>query len=133
MAIKTGIKGHAEMTVEEKDTAKAMGSGQLDVLATPALVALVEKAAWTSVQDELEEGQGTVGTLLELSHDAPTPLGLKVKCETEVTRVDGRRLVFKVMVSDEDGMVMKGKHERFIINSDKFQSKANSKNPKLKK
>ncbi|MDD6154341.1 MAG: thioesterase family protein [Eubacteriales bacterium] len=133
MALKLGIKGNGELTVTAENTAKAMGSGSLDVLATPALVALVEKAAWTSVQDELDEGQGTVGTSLELKHEAPTPLGLTVKCETELTRIDGRRLVFKVRVTDEDGIVMEGRHERFIVGNEKFQAKADAKNPALKK
>ena len=68
--LKTGIKGTASVLADEKNSAKAMGSGTLDVFATPAMVALMEQAAWKSVLPYLEEGQGTVGTKLEVSHDA---------------------------------------------------------------
>ncbi|MBR6352389.1 MAG: thioesterase family protein, partial [Firmicutes bacterium] len=117
--LKTGIKGHAELTVSEKYSAKAMGSGELDVFATPAMIALIEKAAWTSVAPELEEGRGTVGTKLDVSHIAATPLGMKVRCETELVEADGRRLVFRAEVYDEAGKVGEGVHERFIVDNEK--------------
>ncbi len=125
--METGIKGYAETTVTEANSAKTMGSGALDVFATPAMVALMEKAAWTSVQPYLEEGQGSVGISMNITHDAPTPLGMKVRCESELTAVDGRKLTLKVEVFDEKGSIGKGVHERFIIESEKFQSKANKK------
>lgn len=125
--METGIKGYAEVTVDETISAKAMGSGALDVLATPAMIALMEKAAWTSVQPFLEDGEGTVGTLMNITHDAPTPLGMKVWCESELVEVDGRKLKFTVTAFDEKGCIGKGNHERFIIKSDKFQKKANEK------
>ncbi len=122
-----GIKGNCEFVVTEEVSAKTMGSGTLDVLATPAMVALMEKTAWTSIQNELEEGSGTVGISMNITHDAPTPLGMKVHCESELVAVDGRKLTFKVEAFDEKGSIGKGVHERFIINSSKFQAKANSK------
>ena len=96
-----GIKGKEEIVVTDANSAKTMGSGTLDVFATPAMIALMEKTAWKSVAPYLEEGCGTVGTLLNVTHDAPTPLGMKVWCESELTEIDGRRLVFSVAAFDE--------------------------------
>lgn len=125
--METGIKGRKEITVTTDKTAKTMGSGMLDVFATPAMIALIENTAWESVQPYLEEGSGTVGTLLNITHDAPTPVGMKVVCETVLTEISGRRLVFSVEVTDEKGRIGGGTHERFIVNSEKFQNKANAK------
>ena len=122
-----GIKNTLEITVTSNLTAAAVGSGTLNVYATPAMIALIEETAWKSVAPYLEEGQSTVGTRLDVSHVAPTPLGMTVRCETELTEVDGRRLVFAVNVYDEAGLIGKGTHERFIIMSEKFQAKADSK------
>ena len=113
--------------VTSENTAKTMGSGTLDVFATPALVALAEKTCWMSVAAALDEGCGTVGTRLELEHSAPTPVGMTVTCESELTAVEGRKLVFKVSLHDEKGPVGGGVHERFIINNAKFAAKAESK------
>lgn len=125
--LEKGIKGVQEVTVDENNTAKALGSGSLQVFATPAMIALMEKTAWMSVAPYLEEGSGTVGTLLNVKHTAPTPVGMKVACETELIEVDGRRLVFSVKASDETGVIGEGTHERFIIQNEKFQSKADAK------
>ena len=127
MALEIGIKGTKKITANEGNSAKTMGSGSLDVFATPAMVALVEETAWKSVQPYLGEGEGTVGTRVRLSHDAPTPLGMEITAETELIEVDGRRLVFRFQVSDEKGIIGKGEHERFIIQNEKFQSKADEK------
>ena len=125
--LSVGIKGNLERTVTEDLTAEALGSGLLPVFATPAAVALAEETAWRSVAGELEEGQGTVGTLMELTHIAATPLGMKVRCETELVEVDRRKLVFTVKIYDEKEKVADGRHERFIIDNAKFLSKAESK------
>lgn len=122
-----GIKGREETIVSETNSAKTMGSGTLDVFATPAMTALMEKTAWKSVAPHLDEGCGTVGTLLNITHDAPTPFGMKVWCESELTEIDGRRLVFHVTAYDEKGKIGEGRHERFIIQNEKFQAKANKK------
>ena len=96
-----GIKGSASVAVTAANTAAAMGSGELNVIATPALAALVEKACWQSVAPELDPGCGTVGTKLELAHNAPTPVGMMVRCESELTAVDGRKLTFSAVMYDD--------------------------------
>ena len=123
----TGIKGKLARTVTEELTAKAMGSGELPVFATPAVVALAEECAWKSEAGELEEGQGTVGTRMELSHLAATPLGMTVRCETELVEVDRRKLVFKIEAYDGVDKIAEGRHERFIVDNAKFLGKANGK------
>ena len=125
--LETGIKGKEEITVNESNTAKALGSGGLDVFATPAMIALSEKTALMSIKDYLEEGTSTVGTKVDMSHIAATPVGMKVTCETELIEVDRRRLVFSVTVYDEVEKIAEGTHERFIIYNEKFQEKANTK------
>ncbi|MCI8365710.1 MAG: thioesterase family protein [Eubacterium sp.] len=125
--LKTGIKGKETTIVDASNTAKTMGSGTLEVFATPAMTALMEKTAWKSVVEELEEGCGTVGIRLDITHDAPTPLGMKVTCESVLTRIDGRKLIFEVEAWDERGKIGSGIHERFIIDNKKFQEKANQK------
>lgn len=122
-----GLKGREEVIVSQENSAKTMGSGTLDVFATPAMIALMEKTAWKSIAAELDEGYGSVGTLLNVTHDAPTPLGMKVWCESELIEIDGRRLVFQVEAFDETGKIGGGRHERFVIQNEKFQAKANKK------
>lgn len=122
-----GIKGKETTIVDESNTAKTMGSGTLDVFATPAMIALMEKTAWKSVAEELDEGCGTVGIRLDITHDAPTPLGMNVTCESVLTGIDGRKLTFEVEARDERGKIGSGIHERFIIDNKKFQEKANQK------
>ena len=123
----TGIRGKLERTVTPELTAEALGSGLLPVFATPAVIALAEETAWKSVAGELEEGQGTVGTRMELSHIAATPVGMAVRCETELVEIDRRKLVFTIEVSDEKEKIAEGRHERFIIDSAKFLAKAQGK------
>lgn len=125
--LEAGIKGRQETVVAEENTAKTLGSGTLEVFGTPAMIALMEFTALSSVAPYLEAGAGTVGTLLNVSHDAPTPLGMKVWCESELMAVDRRRLVFHVKAFDASGLIGEGQHERFIIDNEKFQAKANSK------
>ena len=93
------------MRVRRREYRKTMGSGTLDVFATPALVALAEKTCWQSVAPALEAGSGTVGTKLELEHTAPTPVGMTVTCHSELVAVEGRKLTFKVTLADEKGPV----------------------------
>lgn len=122
-----GIKGYSELTVTEEMAAKNVGSGTLMVFATPAMIALMEKTAWESVQPELEEGSGTVGTALNVKHVAATPMGMKVTCETELTKVEGRALTFSIKAYDEAGLIGEGTHERFVVYNEKFQAKADAK------
>lgn len=125
--LEAGIKGTGSVEIVRENTAAAVGSGMLEVFATPMMIALMEKTACESVAPYLEEGSGTVGTELNVKHVAATPIGMQVTCETELVEVDGRRLVFHVKASDEAGLIGEGTHERFIINNEKFQSKANGK------
>lgn len=125
--LEVGIKGTKEIMVTNENTAKTMGSGTLDVFATPAMIALMENTAYESVASELEEGSGTVGTALNVKHVAATPVGMKVTCETELIKVDGRALTFSVKAFDEKGLIGEGEHERFIVFNDKFQAKADAK------
>lgn len=125
--LKTGITGEARCLVTPETTAANLGSGALEVFATPAMIALIEKAAWQSVQPMLEEGCGTVGTALRVRHLSATPVGMEVVAKTELQEIDGRRLVFKVEVYDAKGMVGDGEHERFIVKNDSFLKKATGK------
>ena len=127
MDIPVGAKGNAEMTVTPDKTAAAVGSGSLEVFATPWMIAMMELAACQALAPYYDEGQSSVGTKLEITHDAPTPPGMKVCAEAEVTEVDRRRIVFAVKAWDETGVIGKGKHERFLINTEKFLAKTEAK------
>ena len=130
MSISVGARGCAETTVTEQNTALAMGSGLLPVFATPAMAALLEAAAVNACQAGLEEGQGTVGTHLDISHDAATPVGMAVRAEAEVTAVDGRAITFAVRAFDEAGQIGGGTHQRFVIDNERFLSKAQKRGAK---
>ncbi len=121
--LKAGLKGSAETIVRETNTAIAMGSGDLQVFATPSMVALMEQAACNAVAACFDENTSSVGTLISISHDAATATGKKVTATAELKEVDGRRLVFEVAAADEDKQIGKGRHERFIINKEKFMAK----------
>lgn len=125
--LQPGITGQAAVRATTENTAAAMGSGELQVLATPAVAALVEKACWQSVAGALDPGCGTVGTHLDLHHMAPTPVGMVARCRCELTAVEGRRLVFTAVVCDEKGEIAHATHERFIVENARFQQKAESK------
>lgn len=125
--LKEGITNTETVIVNKDNSAKTMGSGTLDVFATPAMVALMEKTAWHSLIPYLEDGQGTVGIHLDITHDAPTPLGMTVTCESKLVKIDGRRLVFEVTATDGRDVIGRGIHERFLIWDEKFQNKANEK------
>ncbi|MCD8109740.1 MAG: thioesterase family protein [Clostridiales bacterium] len=125
--LKTGIRGEQSVEVVYENTATAVGSGVLKVFATPCMLALMEKTACDSVIPYLDEGNGTVGTQVDIRHLAATPIGMTVRCESELLEVDGRRLVFDVKAYDDAGLIGEGTHERFIVNNEKFQSKADAK------
>ncbi len=125
--MEVGITGRQKIIVTADQTAEAMGSGLLPVYATPAMIALMEHTASNSVAGELEEGQGTVGTLLHVKHVSATPVGMQVTCEAKLVEIDRKRLVFEVKAFDEAGLIGEGTHERFIIEREKFMEKAESK------
>lgn len=127
MMLKTGIIGKQIIKVTEEMTAEKLGSGKLPVYATPNMITLIENTASASVEEYLEEGQGTVGTFVNVKHLAATPIGMSVTCETELTQVDRKRLVFETKVYDESELIGEGIHERFIIDKEKFMGKAEGK------
>lgn len=108
-------------------SAARVGSGLVDVFATPMMVALIEQTCYESVLPHLDEGQGTVGTLVNVSHLSATPIGMRVWCESELTEVDRRRLVFSVKAYDDCGLIGEGTHERFVIDTAKFMEKLKNK------
>ena len=124
-----GTKCQLEQTVTEELTAASVGSGALPVFGTPFMAAMMENAAMTCLQNFLEEGQGSVGTHLEISHDAPTPIGMNVWAEAEITAVseNGKMVDFTVKAWDEKGPIGSGTHTRAIIKNDKFLAKCNAK------
>ena len=124
-----GTKCQLEQTVTEELTATAVGSGALPVFGTPFMAAMMENAAMPCLQNFLEEGQGSVGTHLEISHDAPTPIGMNVWAEAEITAVseNGKMVDFTVKAWDEKGPIGSGTHTRAIIKNDKFLAKCNAK------
>lgn len=119
----TGIKGTQKLKVTHENTATAWKSGNLDVFATPAMIALMEQTCANSVECELENGQSTVGTLVNVKHLKATPIGQTVTAESTLTEIDRKRLVFTVSAFDENGLIGEGTHERFIIDIERFMGK----------
>ena len=124
MSSEIGLKGRAEETVRQENTAQAACSGALPVYGTPFMCALMEKAAWTSIAPFLADGESTVGTKMEISHLSASPIGMKVWAESEVTQVDGRCIELKVSAYDEKGLIGEGTHQRFIVANERFLAKA---------
>ena len=128
--LEVGIKGQRETIVTKENTAAGIGSGSLEVFSTPMMILLLEESCFMSVNDILEEGFTTVGTCVNVKHLSATPLGMKVVIKSELIKVDGRALTFKVEAYDEKGLIGEGIHERFIVNNEKFQAKTDSKSDK---
>ena len=124
-----GIKGHREITVEEKDLAIHVGSGTVHVLATPMMIANMEYTAASSVEELLGEGKSTVGVQVNVSHVAATPKGMKVSCDSELLEIsaNGKILTFRVEAHDECGLIGEGTHQRAIIDRERFDNKAQAK------
>jgi len=110
--------------VTDNDTAEAVGSGGLEVLATPVLITLMERAAYILLEDLLEEEQTSVGTNINVSHTAASPVGITIEVEAKITSVKGRTITFEVSASDESGEIGKGTHTRAIVDGEKFMKKA---------
>jgi len=121
--ITAGKSASAETKVNETNTARAVGSGSLDVFATPMMVALMEKAACEALAGSLEVGQTSVGTLVNVAHNAATPLGATVTATAEITAVNGRKVEFSVTASDGTKEIGNGTHSRFIVDETKFMAK----------
>lgn len=122
-----GIKHIEEDFVTDDKTALAVGSGSLKVYSTPMVIALIEKAATNSVQKKLDEKLTTVGIEVNIKHLDATPVGAKVRAEAVVEKVEGKKLYFKVEAYDEKGIIAKGNHIRFIVESESFQRRTNEK------
>lgn len=127
MSITVGLKGRSDTVVTPSNTADAVGSGLVPVFATPYMIALMENAAAGALLPYLAEDEGSVGTHLDVSHDAATPIGMKVWAEAEVTAVEGKKITFLVSAFDEAGPIGKGTHERFIIKPERFLAKTQAK------
>lgn len=127
MSIPIGQKGSARTTVTAQLTADAAGSGTLSVFGTPAMSALMEQAAHTSIAPYLEPGQTSVGVAMDLTHTSATPVGMEVRAESEVTRVDGRTVTFSVRAFDDAGPIGQGTHQRVLVDAARFLSRTQEK------
>lgn len=127
MSIPVGATYTAKTTVNDKNIASAVGSGPVDVFATPMMVALFELAASKCIEGYLEDGQASVGTHINVSHSGATPIGMEVSATATVREVDRRRVEFDIVINDEVGEVGSGTHTRFVIDHEKFMQKANAK------
>ena len=121
--LEIGTAHTAEKLVEERDTAAFMGSGTVEVFATPAMILLMELAARNAVQVDLPPGMTTVGTMVNIQHLSATKLGAKVSATAILKHVDGRKLIFDIEASDENGVIGKGVHERAIIDAERFMAR----------
>ncbi len=120
MALEIGMRGESSLVVDEARTAEAFGAGGVQVFGTPAMVGLMENAAWRLAQPELAEGETTVGTVVSVRHLAATPIGERVTATAELVEIDGRRLVFRVTAHDEHQLIGEGTHERSRVLLDRF-------------
>lgn len=121
--LKTGIQLTIEKRVTSEDTATRYGSGLVEVFATPAMIAFMEKACLELVKPFLPEHLNTVGTEVNIKHMKATPVGQMVKCTAKLVEADGKRLVFEVKARDEEGLIGEGQHSRFVIDTNKFMLK----------
>ena len=122
-----GLTAERESCVTEKNTAFALKSGSLKVLATPEMIRLIEEISAELVEKNLPPELTSVGISLDIKHTAPTPVSMKFRAESKIISVDGRKIVLEVAAFDERGQIGHGVHERFIVDKNKFQSKADSK------
>jgi fluoroacetyl-CoA thioesterase len=125
MALAPGMGGSVTISVEEADTASAMRSGDVPVLATPRVVSLAEQATVECIADALEAGLTSVGTEVQLTHLAPCPIGAKVTADVVLESVEGRRLTFRVSVTDARGLVAVGRITRVVVKRSRFLERAN--------
>lgn len=121
--LEKGLQHTSSTVVSAANSARTMGSGDLDVFATPSMVALMENAAMLAVAAELPEGSTTVGAQMNTSHIKPSPLGETISATATLQEADGRKLTFSVVAQDSKGTISEGTHIRFIVNKEKFLSK----------
>ena len=122
-----GLTGVAELVVGEQHTAPRIGSGRIRVLATPVMINLIEAAALAAVENSLPEEHQSLGTRLDVSHIAATPVGMRVKATAEVVRVEGRTIYLKVRAEDERELIGEGTHERVVVNLERFDRRVQEK------
>jgi predicted thioesterase len=127
VTIAIGLVGEARRVVDASMLASALGSGNLEVFATPAMVALMEGAACQALEGHLGPGQTSVGVRLDVAHLAPTPPGVEVRARAELVEVDGRRLVFRVEAFDAQERIGEGTHERALVDPQRLLARANAK------
>lgn len=127
--IEKGLSYQSTTTVHKKNTASAMGSGDLPVFATPALVALMEQAALQAVIAHLPEGTTTVGAMMRTTHLKPSPLGETIVATATLKEVEGRKLTFEVAAKDTQGTIGEGTHVRYLVDREKFMAKLASSLP----
>lgn len=125
--LEPGMEGHASLTVEEAHTAPRIGSGKVHVLATPVMINLMEAAALAAVEDLLPEGRQSLGTRIDVSHVAATPVGMAVRATAVVTHVDGNHITFRVAAHDEQDLIGEGIHERIVVNVARFDARVSQK------
>jgi len=125
--IKIGLTAAATTIVDSTNTALNVGSGSLEVFGTPMMVALMEKAACNAIDGMLEEGQTTVGVSVSIAHTAASALGAVVEAIATITAIDGRKICYELVASDNNGEIGRGTHERFVIDAKKFLDRINSK------
>ncbi len=116
LKLPVGLTGTAELVVGEQHTAPRVGSGRIHVLATPVMINLIEAAALAAVEQSLPEEHQSLGTRLDISHIAATPVGMRVRATAEVVRVEGRTIHFRVRAEDERELIGEGTHERVVVN-----------------
>lgn len=121
--LKEGLKYSSNTIVDKKNTALTLGSGDMDVFATPAMVALMENAAMKTVADYLPQSSTTVGSLINVSHIKPSGLGEIIEATATLTAIEGRKLTFEVKATDSNGTIGEGTHIRFVVDREKFLSK----------
>jgi predicted thioesterase len=127
MNLKPGLLGTATLIVGEEHTAPRLGSGRAPVLATPIMIALMEAAAVDCVERLLAEGRESLGVRIQVDHTAGTPVGLAVTATAELEEVDGRKLVFYVEARDAREVIGKGRHERVVVDAERFRAKVRAK------
>ena len=125
--IQLNAKFNEELTVTEDKLACTVGSGLVHVYATPMMIALMEHAAAECLAPFLDEGETSVGVMMNTTHDAATPLGMKVFVEAEIVAVDRKKVSFKIVAKDEKDVIGTASHDRFIVNKEKFEARANAK------
>lgn len=118
-----GLRAESKVMVSHKNSALKLGSGDMEVFATPAMVALMENAAMRAVSEALEEGSTTVGTRMQTSHIKASKIGAEVTALAELVEVDGRKLTFAVKAWDEDGVIGEGEHTRVVVSRERFMAK----------